>query len=207
MQQKKQFSFCNDHHLLCQQYLSFLYQTKVCNDIKRKKGNIAETYGEILYPSVIKLMSSIKLSVDDVFFDLGSGLGKVVIQLFLTTSIRESYGIEIRPDLHQQALTILRQIQKDLPDCFPYSRKLTFLCGNFLEIPLSSATLLLIASPCFSPTILHRLSGIINDLSSVHSVFSLRPLPALKRLPFKKAIAIECSWDSALCYLYSTKDP
>lgn len=185
---------------LCQNYLTILY-----HDVQRKKSsveNVSESYGEILYPSVNKLLSAIKLSERDVFVDYGSGLGKIVIQIFLKSLVKEAYGIEILPELHLYAMKASQKLQHDLPDFYKEDRKLTFLLGNFLEIPLSKATVALVNSTCFTPQLLSDLGKIIEHSPNIHTVLSLRPIHTLQRLVFKKTIRIECSWDTTLCYLY-----
>ena len=183
---------------LCQQYLTLLYQNTHGH---HPTHHISETYGEILEEGVNKLLSIVKPTANDVFADFGSGLGKVVLQVFLQSAVKESCGIEIVPALHQQALAIAKRVQHDLPDCFT-ERKLNFLLGNFLEIPVSTATIMLTGSPCYGPEMLHALANVIDKMPNIHTVLTLRPLCTLQRLSFKKAIRVECSWDTALCYLY-----
>src|SRR5579864_7063733 len=79
------------NNALCQQYLSLLYQgTKGHQSLKCSEQNtIPLSYGEILYPGVDRLLAEVTLSEKDVFFDLGSGLGKVVLQVFLKTAVRK----------------------------------------------------------------------------------------------------------------------
>jgi len=189
---------------LCQHYLSLLY-----SDESSKPGTVtlsqelfSETYGEILYPSINKLISSISLTEQDVFVDLGSGKGQVVIQLFLNSLVKEAYGIELILKLHDSALAAAKRLQSELPDCFHGSRKIKFLSGSFLDIPFTTATVVFINSTCFTQSLVNELGQIIENTPSIHTVLSLRAIGTLKRLIFKKAIRIECSWDSALCYIY-----
>src|SRR5207302_804459 len=59
------------------------------------KEKVYLTYGEILYPSVDSLIDYLEdLSSDDVFYDLGSGIGKVPLQFFLKTPVKKACGIE-----------------------------------------------------------------------------------------------------------------
>lgn len=189
--------------ILCHHYLNYLYhniQGHGVND--RQDKNVSETYGEILYESVDKLLSDIPLSDQDVFFDLGSGLGKIVIQVFLTSPVKEACGIEIIPELYAQSLMAAEKVQHELPGFYEKERKLTFLLGSFLDLPLTKATVILMGSLCFSPKLLGAVGEILDGLPHLHSVFSLRPIHTLKRLSLKKIIRIQCSWDVALCYVY-----
>lgn len=190
-------------HALCQQYLTILYHNirgHGMND--RQNKNIAETYGEILYESINKLLAEVEFSDQDIFFDLGSGLGKAVVQVFLKSAAKEVCGIEIIPELHQTSLAIEKKIQQALPHFYTGGRKLTFLLGSFLDIPLTTASVVLIGSPCFSQALLAKLGKIIDSTTSIHTILTLRPISTLTRLSFTKVIRIECSWDSALCYVY-----
>ena len=193
-------------NILCQQYLNLLYQNIRGHGVNnRQNKNISETYGEILYQSIYTLLSEIPLTEEDVFFDLGSGLGKAVTQIFLKSAVKESAGIEIIPELYQTSLAVAQKVQHDLPDFYAGGRKLTFHLGSFLETSFAAASVLLIGSPCFSQQMLYPLGKIINQLSTIHSVLTLRPINTLERLSFKKVIRIECTWDSALCYIYRRK--
>ena len=185
---------------LCQRYLTILYQ-----GVQRKsispKNNVAEFYGEVLYPSVDKLLAEIQPSYTDVFVDYGSGLGQMVIQVFLKSQVKEAYGIELLPDLHQHAFKAAIQLQQEIPEFYHEERKLKFLLGDFLEIKIP-ATIAMVSSTCFNQSLLWDLGKIIENTPSIHTVLSLRPIKTLKRLSFKKTIRLECSWDTTLCYVY-----
>lgn len=182
----------------CQDFLNTVYTP--CSSLPNKNA-ITQTDGEILYASVTKLMSVMCLTEQDVFVDLGSGAGKIVAQVFLRSRVAEALGIEIGPELNEQAQAVSAKIQMVLPELY-LGRKLTFLLGDFFQLPLGQPTVVLINSTCFSLPMLHRLGEQINELPSVRMVLSLRPLHTLKYLEFKKAMRVECTWDSALCYVY-----
>lgn len=189
---------------LCQTYLTMVYQDIIVPD-QHKKASIAETHGELLPMSVSRLVSHLTLCEDDIFIDLGSGKGKVVTQVFLQSAVKEALGIEINPDWHQQALLAAERIAKDLPDFYWPDRRLTFLLGSMFQLSFAKGTVLWINSVCFTQSMLQQLGKIINDSSSIHTVCSLRPLPTLTRLPFKRTLRLECSWDSALGFIYTCK--
>lgn len=163
---------------------------------------VAETNGEILPMSMSKLLSLVSLNESDVFVDLGSGRGKVVTQVFLTTSVKKAVGIEVRPDLHSQAVAAATRIQAELPAFYESNRGLNFLLGSMFDIPFSDATVLWVNSVCFAPDMLVQLAKIINAFGAIHTVLALRPIPNLKKLNFKRSVRVECSWDTALCYIY-----
>jgi SAM-dependent methyltransferase len=191
-----------DH--LCHRYLNHLYRelTPYSYAESYKKKDLAATQGEILYDSINKLLASISLGEEDVFFDLGSGTGRVTAQVFLKSPVRQACGIEFIPELHAQSLRIARQIETQLPEFYLKERKLRFIEGNFLETPFSEATVVLMNSVCFSQQTLAQVAVLIDSNPQIHSLLSLRPLPGIRRLRFVKTLRTECTWDTALCYLY-----
>lgn len=190
----------DENKLLCQQYLNIVY-----NNVQKyhEKKQISETSGEILYEGINKLLSHIPLNHNDIFFDLGSGIGKIVLQVFLNSVVKEACGIEIVSTSHQQALRAADRVLQELPEFYAGNRKLSFLYGSFLETPLIGATVVLINAICFSQDIVQALGNIINQSPSIHTVLTLRPINTLQHHRFKKTIRIECSWDTALCYVYT----
>lgn len=194
----------NDIDLLCQHYLTILYHdTRGRSD--SVKNHVCETYGEILYSGVDKILSVIQPSKNDVFVDYGSGLGKIVIHAFLKSLVREAHGIESVPALYQQAMNAAQRLQHELPGFYQGRRKLTFLLGNFLELPLTNVTIALVNATCFTQSLLNELGKILDQTPSIHTVLSLRPISIFERFVFKRTIRIECSWDTALCYVYGTR--
>lgn len=186
---------------VCQEVLRQLYQnTKSTSNQNRK--SLAATYGEILYPSVNKLLSVLNLTSEDIFLDLGSGLGKVVMQVFLKSDAAQALGIEYELHLHIQAQSAATTLLSRLPLT---QRRLHFLHADFLSCAYQSATVVLAGSPCFSPDMLFLLAQRLEQTPTLHTVLSLRPLPMLKRFRYITTMRIECSWDSSLCYLYSSK--
>jgi hypothetical protein len=186
---------------LCQQYLSMVY-----NDVHRHvASDYVETYGELLFSGVSKLLAKIKLNESDIFMDLGSGLGKIPAQVFLQSNVKEAYGIESVQERNQQAVLAAQKIQQDLPNFFNNNRKLIYLSGSFLDIPLTRATVVLVNGVCFGQQLTNAIGEVIENTPSIHTVLTLRPIATLKRLAFKKTVRVECSWDSALCYIYSNE--
>lgn len=187
-------------NLMCNQYLDILYKDSLGFQEKKK---ISETYGEILTPAINKIISKLDISNDDIFLDLGSGLGKIALQFFLCSEVQESYGIEISPTLYHQSILITQKFKQDLPEFYEDDRKLNFMCGDFLQLNLPQATIVLISSRCFSQRLLNAVAEKLETLENLRCLLTLRPFPHLKKLVFRKTLRIECSWDTALCYLYA----
>lgn len=180
-----------------QRYLAYLYNKK---SKVQSTTTIAQTSGEVLYPSISKLIHVLQIKDEDVVVDLGSGIGQIVLQFFLLTHAKEVIGIEIVSSQHEQASRALSQCKKDLPALFT-DRQVTFLQGSFFDIPFTQANVIFINSVCFTQEMLLKLVVLLNAMTHLRVVLSTRALYGL-RLRLKKIIRIECSWDSALCYYY-----
>jgi len=189
--------------VLFQHYLDMIYCdiNKVHQDVVRHDRSVSESNGEIFYADINKLLSKVTFAEHDVFVDLGAGLGKMVLQVYLQTAVKEVYGIEILSDLHAKAILAAKRVQQDMRD-FNAGKKLTFLCGDFFEIDFQMATILFINAICFGQDIMIKLGQIINTIPRIHTVITLRPMNNLKRLFLKNTLYLEGSWDSALCYIY-----
>lgn len=51
-------------------------------------------YGETSYDLVCQMIDHVKVSEEDTFIDLGSGVGQVVLQLAASTPCKMAWGIE-----------------------------------------------------------------------------------------------------------------
>lgn len=164
--------------------------------------HICHTFGELLTPSLIKVLNTINITPEDVFLDLGSGMGKLALTVYLRTQMNHVIGVEGSKEYHVQAVNIFQNLRQQVPDLFSKG-KLDLILGNFLDFDFNQASIIYSCSTCFTQELLWLIGDKINQSPNVKQVLSLKPIANLDRLPFKKAIAVECSWDSALCYYYS----
>ncbi|GIL50971.1 hypothetical protein Vafri_7046 [Volvox africanus] len=68
------------------------------------------TYGEITVDGVMQLLRNVPLQQDDVLVDLGSGLGRLVLQVACSASLRRCVGIELSASRHKQACWVATQL-------------------------------------------------------------------------------------------------
>jgi hypothetical protein len=69
-------------------------------------------YGEISYEGLHALLEHMDVGENSVFYDFGSGLGKVVAQCFITSGARKVVGIEMAETRHSQAWQACERIGK-----------------------------------------------------------------------------------------------
>lgn len=196
---------------LCSDYLDALYQgsTGYVNYApgekeKATEDNIYYTYGEILYPSVDQLIASAKLTKDDVFLDLGSGIGKVGAQVFIKTPVKKVIGIEAHVLRNQTALDAVAELKHDFPELFTGGREIEYLQDNFLSTDLSEATVMFTCSTCFSEDLMKEISKLVDKFTNIRYAMALKPLEC-ERLTLLEKMPIACTWDKSNCYIYGEK--
>lgn len=131
-----------------------------------------ETYGEITVSGWGGVLCRIKDKVgpSDVFFDLGSGVGKVVAQIAIETDCGSCFGIELGERRHKNALQAKNSMaHSSETDDFPTatsssiglksiqsaSRRMHFLNLNMLSeeavLQWTNSTILFINAVCYPP--------------------------------------------------------
>jgi Histone methylation protein DOT1 len=170
---------------------------------KMQNEKICATYGELEYISAVKIFNIAKMTEQDIFLDLGSGNGKLVLQAFLQTAAKLCLGIEAVEKLVLQSNQVKQRLIDDMQYSPTSTHDLAFIQGNFLTTDWRKATVVYTCSTCYTKELLIDIGNKINQEATVGKVFSLKPLPTLTRLKLKSVFGVECSWDSALCFFYT----
>ena len=71
-------------------------------------------YGELSWEGMYDLISLAQPEEGDVFLDMGSGLGKMVLSTAMTRCFKECRGVEILPELAQKASAALERLAQEL---------------------------------------------------------------------------------------------
>lgn len=95
----------------------------------------AIVYGDIDFYSFAAALSQISPSPDDIFIDLGSGVGKACMTAALAYGIHHCRGIEIEAKLHELALVAHAKAGSSL------QQKLHFVCDDYFKAAFSDATI------------------------------------------------------------------
>ena len=192
-------------HEMIQTYFETMY-TDFEKDIKQSlfaKGD--QIYDELYYYSIVHLLQHLEVTDIDHFLDMGSGLGKLVFQVFLTTHAASVTGIEIHPQRHAIAAKIKNRMAEQLPEMFAQKRQLNLLEGDFLKQDFYPTTIVYICSVVFSLGLLNGICKKINTMDSVKKIASLRKLPTLNNFELTKKIFLHGTRDNYPCYLYARK--
>ena len=190
---------------MTQSYFDTLY-SEVDAEVRQSMfATSNEIYGELYYYSVVKLLRFLEVTNKDVFLDVGSGLGRLVFQIFFLTNIVSVIGIEINRQRHDIAHKIKGKIQSQLPKLFHEKRSLNFIYGDFLKQHFHDVTIVYVCSTVFSFDLLTAIGEKINQMQNVQKVVSLRKIPNLHLFEMNKKIFLQGTWDNSPCYLYIKK--
>lgn len=131
-------------------------------------GVAAHVYGDtdvelIRYLVEDETCAGHKISPADVFADLGSGSGKLVLSMQLVTDVRRSEGVELshtRHEIAQEAKKrVLERIGHRTGGTAGQQHSIEFFQGNMLEHDLSETTILFCYTLCFDESFLWRLAS------------------------------------------------
>lgn len=193
-------------------------------------GPEASVYGEVLPEGVQAVLDEIEaempLSHEDVFYDLGSGTGKVAIQAALVTPCRRVVGIELAATRHQHAIRALKEAQclesphaKHQRGSEPSllsqlvrkweTKALELLQGDITEPSYHDATHLFAASTTWPDSLLTAIAtNLCTKVPGVKTFSTLREiededLEAHPEIFLWRKIKVDVSWtDSAEMHIY-----
>lgn len=159
------------------------------------------TYGEITPEGASMLIKEYKLNGNDVFYDLGCGVGKLVFQVLLEGGVKKSIGIELSPTRIKYA----KDAQEKLKDILSTHKCgiIDFLEQNMLDADLSDATALYVASTCFSDDVMTQLAKKLSTLKPGLRLVTLTKLPTLYNFRLDKQLTIPMTWSpNSTAYVY-----
>lgn len=169
-----------------------------------KKAGGAATYGEIKFESAQKLLDYLKPTKDDVFYDLGSGVGKFVLQAYLTTDVKKSVGIELSGTRYELAVKALKATAEN--DLFDPNREAKFLNENIITADFSDATIVFTCSTCYSEELMEKIAEKLIKLKPGTKIASLKEFKS-GRLKKIETLKLPMTWsEEASVYIYIVEE-
>lgn len=165
-------------------------------DIDAGSRNRNLTYGEIDFDGFLQLLYEVpEITKRRVFYDLGSGVGKVVVAAALLGNFIEVNGIEIVPPLHEQAVMAANHCRalKNLPS-------INFFQGDFLQGDYTRADLVFTHSTCFSQSLMYALEEALSVLSP--GVIVLTVSQSLPKMEIIKVQKYPFKWGLGTVYFH-----
>ena len=133
-----------------------------------RDGDSALTYGECTPEAVEHLLSFVNPQPGEVFYDLGSGTGKMVVYAAFYHPFSKSVGVELLEELHEAAQVVGERYKTEVQPQFQDGRRSTQLhyrLGDIFETDLSDADIVVShCCTCFDDTLMQRLSDSLEKL-------------------------------------------
>ena len=169
-----------------------------------EKNLVRSTYGEMKFPSVSHMISQLNINKDDVFYDLGSGSGKVVMQVFLEAGVKKSIGVEYFNERHTNAKTALDKMYQLYPELKNTDRQIIYNLGNIKDVNLDDATVIFMCSTCYPSELLTIVLDKIKNSKNIRAVVTHKMHDDfMSVLPNKSTITFSCTWSENLTwYVY-----
>ncbi len=162
------------------------------NDVKKVRSSKGSpVYGEITVTSTQKLFEKLKVTKQDVLYDLGSGVGKVILCAGLFTPIKKAVGVELSKFRYEDAMLALDRA-KDFDH--NVNDKCRFLNSNIMDIDLKPASLVYTCSTAFSVDFMRKLAARLADFTHDFRLVSLQSLPHEKHFELTEIVRLDMSW-------------
>jgi hypothetical protein len=156
------------------------------------KGNRSVVYGELAPNGARKLLRWLRLEKADVFYDLGSGVGRLVLELGMTMALKKCAGIEVAGSRWSGSQSAAAAAKKN---GWIKAKRLEFRKESFLDSDLSDATILYSCSTCFSARLMERLGRKIAGLNRGLIFVTFQMLPRPRRgFELVKKLTLDTSW-------------
>jgi len=189
--------------------LNELYRDKSGFGIPREEAEIIRAtgglpaYGEISYKAVNRVLRNLFITNDDVLYDLGSGVGKMVLQSYLSFPFKKVIGIELSKHRYTQSIkarNLLEQKGFVNLNCTPL-----FLQEDFAKSSIDDATVIYIGLKNCSDNFMTMVVKKLAKLKKGLRVITLQRLPNsdFYNFTFLKEYRLPMSWTrSSSIYVY-----
>jgi len=176
-------------------------------------------YGEIVYESCAVLLAELKLTENDVFYDLGSGLGKFVTQVYLTSAVKKAWGVEFSENRYKRATDTTKNLAKIQGQAFKFENEIRKTFGksaltktkgkefgfdnmDMLKADLSDATVVFTCSTCFGPEFMQKLTDKLAENDGLR-ILTLVQLPYNKHVHEGATYVLPMTWSAETpVYMY-----
>jgi len=164
-------------------------------------GNLQ--YGEVTYAGMEAVYNALNLKQGDVFFDLGSGTGKLVLYVALRAQVARSVGLEVGERRHALAaaacerLKAMKEELKEEPDTKPLSHpcsEFQVLQADICKYAYQDASVVVITNVCMDMQVQSRAVEQLLRCASIRRLVTTCALPPNPRLKVARTVIVACTW-------------
>jgi len=192
-----------------QKALDEIFQGVTSRDVRQKPGERDRNHGEVTIEGVSALIKQIAFRPNDVFMDVGSGIGNIVAQVALESCASECVGIEIE----HRVVEIARKQIYEKAGKYPELSKVYLYRDDFRNLAqfvvpkLLTTTVLFANNVLFDPSTNIKLEEIIINPSRLRCIITLKSFCPRHREPcrnrfctlwrLKEEVKVSVSWTSS----------
>ncbi len=167
------------------------YELDEADETRVRATNSSPTYGEIMPTATDHLVEYLGMGRDDVFYDLGSGVGKVVLQVAMRASIRRCVGVELARSRHRIARRMLDEARAT---GLIRARECELRCADFMRAPLGDATVVYTCSTAFSTAFMNELAERLARLTTGIRWVSTQDVDENPWFALEDVLRLDMSW-------------
>lgn len=149
------------------------------------------TYGELMPSATDQLIEQLRLGSGDVFYDLGSGVGKVVLQVAMTTAVARCVGIEMMGRRHRVALRMLEQARRE---GLLRAKETRFRRSDFMRARIGDASVVYTCSTAFSTAFMNTLAARLAGLPAGLRWVTTQDLDDNEWFSLETVLQLDMSW-------------
>eukprot|EP00079_Xenopus_tropicalis_P038713 XP_017952484.1 PREDICTED: histone-lysine N-methyltransferase, H3 lysine-79 specific isoform X2 [Xenopus tropicalis] len=142
-----------------------------------------EVYGETSFDLVAQMIDEIKMTEDDLFVDLGSGVGQVVLQVAAATGCKHHYGVEKADIPAKYAETMDTEFRKWMKWYGKKHSEYTLERGDFLSEEwrerIANTSVIFVNNFAFGPEVDHQLKERFANMKEGGRIVSSKPFAPL----------------------------
>lgn len=162
-------------------------------------------YGEITFASAQQLFTElVPLGPDDIFYDLGSGIGKLVLWVYVATATKRCVGIELSDKRYTTAQTMKGKVLATMKPLFHAvdGRSIDFIHADIGTAPIDDATVIFVCATCFSDRFMALLADRFSQLKEGTRIISLKRLPQHDGITEVAVHTLQMTWAKDPVYIY-----
>ena len=167
------------------------YDLSVDEEHRILRARSSSMYGEIMPAATEALLAHLNLGPKDVLYDLGSGLGKFIIQAAMSHRLAKCVGIELAASRARIAREILRDVRSA---GLLKTQNVTLEEGDFMQADLTDATVIYTCSTAFPATLLDRMVFRLSSLKKGLILASVRDLDDNPYFEQVDELRLDMSW-------------
>lgn len=171
-----------------------------------KNHNVNATYGTITPNGVHKLISHLNIDKNDTFLDLGSGIGNVVVQFALNSSVKKSKGIEYVKSRYRQSQEYISRFKKEFKKDLAMTN-VKIENKDINNVNINSSSIIFTCSTCFPNNLMETIKKKCENNPNLKYFISQKKLEENTKLKYLGNIYVECSWNKqCIHHIYSNTD-